>query len=72
MLDEKDETISRLLAERDRYREMWEEAAREALRWGKRAEDLKEAIGEYILWEPGRRGHAAALRRLVVVFRAER
>ncbi len=26
---------------------------------------LREAIEEYILWEPGKRGHAAAHRRLV-------
>lgn len=53
------------------YKPMWEEAARSALIWRKRAEDLEEAIGEYILWQPGRRGHAAAHKRLVAVLRDE-
>jgi hypothetical protein len=46
------------------YRELWEEAARAALIWRKKYEDLFEAIGGYRLWEPGRRGYAAARREL--------
>lgn len=53
------------------YRTAWEEAARFALQWRRRAEDLEEAIGEYILWAPGRKGHAAAHKRLVAVWRGE-
>lgn len=45
--------------------EMWEEAVRSALIWKKRAEDLEDAIEEYALWQPGRKGHAAAHRHLM-------
>lgn len=58
-------------AERRDYRADWEEAARHALIWRKRAEDLEEAVGEYILWVPGRRGHAAAHKRLRAVYEGE-
>lgn len=46
------------------YRALWEEAARDALGWRKRYEDLFEAVADYRLWEPGRKGYAAARREL--------
>lgn len=53
------------------YRADWEEAARHTLRWRKRAEDLEEAIHDYFVWEPGRRGYAAAHKRLRAVLMGE-
>ncbi len=53
------------------HRALWEEAAREALRWKDRYERLHDAVEEFLLWEPGRRGFAAARRALVGVLRGE-
>jgi hypothetical protein len=46
------------------HREVWAEAARNALRWRKRAEALEDAIEDLFLYEPGRKGYAAAARHL--------
>lgn len=47
-----------------------DEAVRElrAYAWARdqRAERLEDQIDDYVLWCPGERGHAAALRRLIV------
>jgi hypothetical protein len=53
------------------YRDWWEDAARTALHWKHRADELEEAIEEYALWQPGRRGHAAAHKRLMAVLHGE-
>ena len=53
------------------YRALWEEAAREALRWKDRYERLHDAVEEFLLWPSGRRGYAAAQRALVGVLRGE-
>ena len=47
------------------------ETARAALYWRDRYETLWDAIDEYRLWQPGRRGHAAALRKLERVWRGD-
>lgn len=43
------------------------EARRDALYWRRKYERLWEAVDEYRLWRP-RKGHAAALRRLLAVW----
>lgn len=48
-----------------------EEDIRQGIRNAERARQLEDAIGEYLLWEPGRKGHAAAHRALVAVWRGE-
>lgn len=53
------------------YRQRWEEAARDALTWRKLYEDLWEAIDEYRLWDPRRRGYADARRNLEKIWRGE-
>ena len=61
------ETVRKLDATIARFTVLKEEAQREAIRSRRRAEDLEEAILEYLLWEPGRKGHAAAHRALRAV-----
>ena len=51
--------------------EKYEDALREGIRNAERVRELEDAIGEYLLWEPGRKGHAAAHKRLTAVWRTE-
>lgn len=55
----------------DELARKFEETLRASLSHAQRAQELEDAIGEYVLWEPGRKGHAAAHRRLVAVWRRE-
>ncbi len=52
-------------AEQERY----EDVLRQGVRNAERARDLEDAIGEYLLWETRRKGHAAAQRRLIAVWK---
>lgn len=54
----------------DEINAAWSEvnkARRDALTWRRRYETLAEDLDEYRLWEPGRKGHAAAHRQLYSV-----
>lgn len=48
-----------------------EEVARDGLRWRHRAEELEDAVDEYLLWDPRRKGFAAAQRALIAVLRSD-
>jgi hypothetical protein len=47
------------------------EACRNALAWRQKYEELWDAIDSYRLWQPGRRGYAAARRELERVWLEE-
>jgi hypothetical protein len=47
------------------------EACRAALCWRRKYEDLWDAVDAYRLWEPRRKGYAAARRELERVWRGE-
>ncbi len=47
------------------------EACRNALGWRAKYEELWDAIDNYRLWQPGRRGYAAARHELERVWRGE-